>query len=182
MRKLKVRGVKQFIKINRGLRSIPVLSVSRVPEHKDNSKNDGKHFQRTPLHSRHYSKFSPVNSFRVGFPGGFVVKKPPAKAGDVGRIPGQKDPLEKEMGNPLWSCCLGNPMDRGAWWATINGVTKESDTTCSVHRLSNSSCCSSNLILELNLPLSFLSLTLSFLVHVSSPSGSSSGWPCSGGF
>ena len=110
------------------------------------------------------------------------LKNPPAKAGDVGWIPGQKDPLEKEMGNPLQSCCLGNPMDRGAWWATINGVTKESDTTCSVHRLNNSSCCSNNLILELNLPLSFLSLTLTFLAHVSSPSGSSSGWPCSGGF
>ena len=52
------------------------------------------------------------------------LKNPPAKAGDVGWIPGQKDPLEKEMGNPLQSCCLGNPMDRGAWWATINGVAR----------------------------------------------------------
>ena len=32
-------------------------------------------------------------------------------------------------GNPLQDSCLGNPMDRGAWWATVYGVTKELDTT-----------------------------------------------------
>ena len=32
-------------------------------------------------------------------------------------------------GNPLQYCCLENPMDRGAWWATVHGVTKELDTT-----------------------------------------------------
>ena len=110
-----------------------------------------------------------------------MVKNPPAKAGDVGWIPGQKDALEKEMGNPLRHCCLGNPMDRGAWWATIQGVTKESDTTWQLNNSNPTIGPSTNLILELNLLLSFLSLMLSFLVYVSSPSGSSSGWPCSGG-
>ena len=38
-------------------------------------------------------------------------------------------------GNPLQYSCLENPMDRGAWWATNYGVTKESDTT---ERLYNS--------------------------------------------
>ena len=32
-------------------------------------------------------------------------------------------------GNPLQYSCLENPMDRGAWWATVHGVAKESDTT-----------------------------------------------------
>ena len=36
---------------------------------------------------------------------------------------GQEDPLEKEMANPLQYSCLGNPMDRGAWWAIVYGVT-----------------------------------------------------------
>ena len=42
---------------------------------------------------------------------------------------GWEDALEKGNGNPLWYPCLGNPMDRGAWWATVHAVTKELDTT-----------------------------------------------------
>ena len=42
---------------------------------------------------------------------------------------GQEGPLEEEMGNPLQYSCLGNLVDRGAWWVTVHGVTKESDTT-----------------------------------------------------
>ena len=38
---------------------------------------------------------------------------------------GWKDPLEEENGNPLQYSCLKNPMDRGAWWATVHGVTKD---------------------------------------------------------
>ena len=41
----------------------------------------------------------------------------------LGRSPGEGN------GNPLWYSCLGNPMDRGAWWAKVHGVAKESDTT-----------------------------------------------------
>ena len=37
---------------------------------------------------------------------------------------GQEDPLEEENGYPLQYSCLGNPMDRGAWWATVHGVAK----------------------------------------------------------
>ena len=39
------------------------------------------------------------------------------------------DPSGGGHGNPLQSCCLENPTDRGAWWATVHGVAKESDTT-----------------------------------------------------
>ena len=53
-----------------------------------------------------------------------MVKNPPASAGDAGSIPGQEDPLEEEMAKPLQYACLENSMDRGAWWATVYGVTK----------------------------------------------------------
>ena len=54
-----------------------------------------------------------------------AVKNPPANAGDikdVGSITGWGN------GNPLQYFCLENPMDRGAWWAMVHGVTKESAT------------------------------------------------------
>ena len=35
----------------------------------------------------------------------------------------------EENDNPLRYSCLGNPMDRGAWWAAVHGVAKESDMT-----------------------------------------------------
>ena len=37
---------------------------------------------------------------------------------------GQKDTMEKGNGNPLQYSCLGNSMDRGAWWAIVHGVAK----------------------------------------------------------
>ena len=37
---------------------------------------------------------------------------------------GWEDPLEKEMAAPLQYSCLGNPTDKGAWWATVHGVAK----------------------------------------------------------
>ena len=45
-----------------------------------------------------------------------MVKNPPANAGDTGSIPGLGRSAEEENGNTLQSSCLGNPMDRGAWW------------------------------------------------------------------
>ena len=63
------------------------------------------------------------------FPGGSVVKNPPANAEDVGLIPGSGRAPEEGNGNPLQYSFLGNPMDRGAWWATVHGMTKELDMT-----------------------------------------------------
>ena len=37
---------------------------------------------------------------------------------------GREDPLEEEIGNPLKYSCLENPMDKGAWWATVHRVAK----------------------------------------------------------
>ena len=56
-----------------------------------------------------------------------VVKDLPANAGDardMGLIPGQGRSPGEGQGNPLQYCCLGNPMDRGAWQATVHGATK----------------------------------------------------------
>ena len=58
-----------------------------------------------------------------------MVENLPAKAGIVGSIPGSERYLGEGNGNPLQSSCLGNPMDRGAWWATVHGIAKESDVT-----------------------------------------------------
>ena len=44
-------------------------------------------------------------------------------------IPGSGRYSGEENGNPLQYSCLDNPIDRGAWWATIHGVTRESDMT-----------------------------------------------------
>ena len=61
----------------------------------------------------------------VGFPGGAVVKNPPANATDMGLIPGLERPPGGKNGNPLQYSCLENLMHRGAWWATVNGAIKE---------------------------------------------------------
>ena len=59
-----------------------------------------------------------------GFPGGSVVKNPLTNAGDAGSIPGLGRFPGKGNGNPLQYSCLGNPRDRGTWWAIVHGVTK----------------------------------------------------------
>ena len=64
-----------------------------------------------------------------GFPSGSALKAFTCSAGDMGSIPGSgRSPAEGD-GNFLQYSCLENPMDRGAWRATVHGVTKELDTT-----------------------------------------------------
>ena len=56
-----------------------------------------------------------------------MVKNPPANAGDtgdIGLIPGSGRSPGGGHGNPLQYSCLENAMDRGAWWATVHGVTE----------------------------------------------------------
>ena len=58
---------------------------------------------------------------------GFPVKNLPANAGDArhtGLIPGSGRSPRGKNGNPLQYTCLKNPVDRGAWWATLHGVAK----------------------------------------------------------
>ena len=74
----------------------------------------------------------------MGFPGGTVVKNLPANAGnlrDAGSVPRSRRSHGGGNGNPLQYSCMGNPMDRGAWQATIHGVTK-SQKRLSTHILS----------------------------------------------
>ena len=52
-----------------------------------------------------------------------VVKNPPANTGDVGLIPGSRRSPGEGHGNPLQHSCLENPVDRGAWQATVCRVT-----------------------------------------------------------
>ena len=78
---------------------------------------------------RYHSSYVRMDKILNGFPGGSVVKNPPTNSGDAGLIPGLGRSPGEGNGNPLQYSCLGNPMDRGAWWATVPGVTKESDTT-----------------------------------------------------
>ena len=52
------------------------------------------------------------------------VKNLPANAGDSGSIPWSGRFPGEGNGHPLQYSCLGNPMDRGAGWATVHGVTK----------------------------------------------------------
>jgi len=57
-------------------------------------------------------------------PAGTEVKNPPANAGDPNWIHGLRRSLGVRNGNPLQYSSLGNPTDRGAWWATVHGVAK----------------------------------------------------------
>ena len=58
-----------------------------------------------------------------------MVKNLPANAGDAGLILGLEKFPGEGNGNPLQHSCLGNPMDRQAWWAAVHGVAKELDMT-----------------------------------------------------
>ena len=79
------------------------------------------------------------------YPGGgasqeaLVVKNPPASAGDIkdaGSIPGSGRPPGVGHGNPLQYCYLENPMDGGAWWATVHEVRKGPKSRTRLKRLS----------------------------------------------
>ena len=62
---------------------------------------------------------------RKTFHGGSVGKESACKARDLDSIPGSgRSPGVVESGNPLQYSCLGNPMDRGAWWAIVHGVAE----------------------------------------------------------
>ena len=62
-----------------------------------------------------------------GFSGVLVVKNPPATAGnerDVDSVPGLGRSPGEGNGNALQYSCLENPMDRGAWGATVHGAAE----------------------------------------------------------
>ena len=59
-----------------------------------------------------------------GFPGGAEVKASACNVGDLGSIPGLRRAPEGGNGNPLQYSCLENPMDGGAWWATVHRLQR----------------------------------------------------------
>ena len=65
-----------------------------------------------------------LESFHMCFPGGSYGKVSACNEGDPGSIPGLGRSPGEGNGNPLQYSCLENPMDGGAWWATVNGVAK----------------------------------------------------------
>ena len=73
-------------------------------------------------------QFEVVYNSPCGFPGGLVGKESACSAGDPGSIPGWGRYPGEGKGNPLQHSCLENPMDRGAWRATVHGVAKSRAT------------------------------------------------------
>ena len=59
-----------------------------------------------------------------GFPGGTVCKETACNVGDLGSVPGWGRSPGERKGYPLQYSCLGNPMERGAWWAAVHRVEK----------------------------------------------------------
>ena len=53
-------------------------------------------------------------------------KESACNAGDMGLIPGLRRSPGEENGNPLQYSCLGKPLDRGTWRATVHGITEDS--------------------------------------------------------
>ena len=74
---------------------------------------------------------------KIGFPGGSVVKNPPANVGDVSSIPGSGKSPGKGNGNPLQYSYLGNLMDRRAWRAIVHGVLKELENLATKQHYTN---------------------------------------------
>ena len=67
----------------------------------------------------------------MGFPGGSMEKNLLPTSGDADSVPGSRRSPGKENDNPVQYSCLGNPMDRGAWQATVLGVTE--NQTCLIN-------------------------------------------------
>ena len=102
-----------------------------------------------------------------------LVKNPaanPRAKGDTDSIPGSGRSSAGGNGNPLQHSCLGNPMDRGAWWATVHGSQRvrhnwEAEHTCTVYdgkydqwRMALASLLRSLLLSHVGFPLFFSSL------------------------
>ena len=80
----------------------------------------------------------------MDFPGGSDDKASVYDEGDPGSIPGLGRSLGEGNGNPLQYYCLENPMDRGAWQATVHGVAKSqtrlSDFMFTFYSISSANC------------------------------------------
>ena len=76
-------------------------------------------YKMTANYTSYHNK-APINYF-AGFPGGSDGKASAYNVGDLGLIPGSERSPGEGNRNPLQYSCLENPMDQGAWWATVHG-------------------------------------------------------------
>ena len=91
--------------------------------------------QKKFKHKKNFSALWPPLSPSLGFPGGSVVKNPPANAGDMGSVSGLGGFPGEINGNPLQYSHMGNPMGRGAWQATVHGVSRVGHNLASKQQL-----------------------------------------------
>ena len=69
-------------------------------------------------------RLNQLRHIKSGSPGDSDSKELACNVGDLGSVLGSGRSPAEGNGNPLQYSCLGNPMDRGAWWATVHGVSK----------------------------------------------------------
>ena len=81
------------------------------------------------FNTTYYSHLTLFDIFRGIITGGSDGKASACNAGDWDSIPGSERFPEEENVNSVPYSCLGNPIDRGAWWTIVHGVASESDTT-----------------------------------------------------
>ena len=85
---------------------------------------DPARYSKDPERPNTYMNTSEVTTVGSGLPSDSDHKESACNAGDTDSIPGSGRSPGEGNGNPLQYSCLGNPVDRGAWQATVYGVTK----------------------------------------------------------
>ena len=101
----------------------PFISIYLLPSRAKLVEPDGLPSMGSHRVGHNWSNLAAAEQ-NLGFPGGTVVKNLPANAEDIGLISGLRRFLGEGNSNTLQYSCLENPMDRGAWRATVHGVTK----------------------------------------------------------
>ena len=130
-----------WLKKKKSLREIGNWIIERIPYIRQKEESDG--FWRLPSSLAYFSfrrliNNVPVLLFKVlcmankllhfnwlplGLPGGSDGEESACNTGDLGLIPGWRRCPGGGNGSPLQYSCLENPLDKGAWWATVHGVT-----------------------------------------------------------
>ena len=90
-----------------------------------------------------------------GFPGGSEVKASACNVGDLGLIPGLGRSPGEGKGNPLQYSCLEDPMDGGAWWATVHRLPKSRTRLSNFTYLTQCKCCVSSCLHVANSSFAF---------------------------
>ena len=86
-----------------------------------NNQNSWRNTENEEQSQRYHTLISTLQSYSDSDSDG---KEFACNVGDLGSIPGSRRSSGEGNGNPLQQSCLENPMDRGAWWATVHGLAK----------------------------------------------------------